>query len=89
METMGFEKCIWFVLRGKLSRKSEQEIIRIAYLDRIRAGMLRSYQVGRSLDGCLEKTELDPIDKGVEETLKVIKQRRKFEEGKLMLPFLL
>lgn len=51
--------------------------------------MLRSYQVGRSLDDCLEKTELGPIDKRVAETLKVIKQGRKFEEGKLMLPFLL
>lgn len=45
--------------------------------------------MGMSLEGWLEKIELDPIDRGVGETLKVIKQGREFKESKLMPPFLL
>lgn len=64
-------------------RKGEQGVIRrITYLGWIREGMLGKNLVGRSLDSFLEKTELDPIDRGMGEVLEVIEQGREFEEGK-------
>lgn len=72
-----------------MKRKIEQGIIRIADLEWTRVGMLGRHQVGRSLDGCLENIELDSIDRRLRGALKVIKQGRGLEEGKLMLPFLL